>query len=243
MVKDTQTTDRHAPEKGIETTRSSKTERTRPSKRATAAMQEGTDWNTGRPAELATLDKIRTEQGSAIDLNSPQDGGHRKYPIYDVVGPQGVYSVKHFGQGDGDTLSDQTLGQYRSAIWEAMGAGTDPHKFDKAAEGLQTMAKEGRDVPAKLAADPQGYLREYSFVAVPSGHEKQIKDDLSLRLNPQGELTDLQRITRDVTAEQFGLGSPDAPDYQHKINHLFSRIVPLDKTSGELKAEFEARKL
>lgn len=243
MVKDTQASDTHIPEKGLETSKLERAEHTRPSKSARAAIQEGTDWNTGRPAELATLDKIRAEQGLAIDLNSPQDGGHHKYPIYDAAGPQGVYSTKHLGQEEGETISDQTLTQYRSAICEAMGNGTDPHKFDKAAESLQTMAKEGRDVPKKLADDPQGYLREESFVAVPSDHEKQIKADLTRRLKPEGELTAEQSNRRDVTAEQFGLGRPDASDYQEKIDHLFNRIVPLDKTSAELSAEFETRRV
>lgn len=192
------------------------------------------DWHTGRAAELSALEKIEQTQGRAIDLNSPAEGGNRSFKIYDVAGPDTVASVKHFGQHETDSLSDQTLTNYRLAFHETIGNGADPKKFEKAAEDLQQLSLEGKPVPPELRDNPLEYLQNRSEIWVPKDHEYQIKDDLHRRLLSDDELS------RKVYASQFNLNC-GSETYAQEVQDLLSRIKPLSNTSQELVDKFTRR--
>lgn len=202
-----------------------------------AAMQgDGGDasaekWHTGRPAELAAIESLRADEGRCMDLNSTRQGGSPNFPIYDVAGPGTVASVKHLGQDDGGQLLEGALAQYRSAFREAIGNGTDPTKFEKAAEELSRLSEEGKPVPIELRDKPLEYLRGHAQLWVPADHAYQVKDDLSRRL-----LSD-DPIMREVTASQYNLNH-NSENYSQNVADLLNRVKPLPKTSSELKDEF-----
>jgi len=207
-----------------------------------AAMQGNTSndgdarekWNTGRPAEIAAIEKIRNDEGRGIDLNSVREGGNPHFPIYDVAGPDTVASVKHLGQEDGDKLSEDTLANYRKALREAIGNGSDPEKFKKAAEDLSKLSEEGKPVPVGLRDNPLDYLRNHAQLWIPEDHAIQVKDDLNRRFHSD------DNITCEVTANQYGLDHK-SETYVQDVADLLDRIKPIPKASSELNDEFSRR--
>lgn len=192
------------------------------------------DWHTGRPAEIAAIEKIRNDEGRGIDLNSVREGGNPSFPIYDVTGPDTVASVKHLGQEDGDHLSYTTLANYRSDFAEAIGRGGDPKKFEKAAENFSNLSEEGKPVPVGLRDNPLDYLRDHAQLWVPEDHAYQVKDDLNRRFH-SGDA-----ITREVTASQYGLNH-NSETYTQDVADMLERIRPIPKTSSELNDEYSRK--
>lgn len=217
-------------------------EPTKISARGMAAMQgdDNSDsdvadkWHTGRPAEIAAIEKIRADEGRGIDLNSVREGGNPNFRIYDVAGPETVASVKHYGQEDGDKLSEDTLTNYRKALRDTTGNGTDPKKFEKAAEDLSKLSEEGKPVPVGLRDNPLEYLRNHAQLWIPEDHAYQVKDDLNRRFHSEDD------ITREVTASQYGLNYK-SETYAQKVADLLDCIKPLPKTSSELNDEFSSK--
>jgi hypothetical protein len=192
------------------------------------------DWHTGRPAEIAAIEKIRKDEGRGIDLNSAREGGNPNFPLYDVAGPDTVASVKHLGQEDGDKLSEATLTNYRGALREAIGIGADPEKFKKAAEGLSKLSDEGKPVPVGLRDNPLDYLRDHAQLWAPEDHAYKVKEDLNRRFHSKDD------VTREVTANQYGLNHK-SETYTQDVADLLDRIKPIPKTSSELNDEFSRK--
>ena len=171
----------------------------------------------GRNAELIAYQQLKEESPDAIDLNEV----HANFPIYDVAGPNCVASVKHFGLDYGNELPGSILGNYRSAFREAIGRGTNPEKFEDAANKLKDLKESGESIPDDLQQNPEDYLMKNAQLWIPSEHVELLKSDLKDRLLSK------DKIMRSVSSEQFGIDA-HTNDYEEEVGKLLDRIKPIE---------------
>ena len=181
----------------------------------------------GRAGEL-----VAVLSGNRLDLNQldlPMKGGN--FPVYDNIGDHSVASVKVRGLNEAE-LSEQTKRRYLKDFQTAIGEGTDPHKFDKAAD-LLLKAKDGQlfSAPEDMKEvatqeEMKAYLRHHAELQIPANHTMEVQDAMraDIREFPENYGLDVKVITAD------------------EVEQLVQRVKPLYATTDVIRDMIDAHK-
>jgi len=196
----------------------------------------------GRALERVALQE-ESAQGPTEDLNEHV----YNFPVYDMSSPHTVASVKCRGLTHEGPLNESDVNAYIADFELAAGHKPSDSRFQKAAQHLHELARDGKAVPREMADSPEAalrYLQQHGELRIPADHVAPVQQELRRRLLPTipsdaDPITQHNlRVTRNVWASRLGL-NPASPTYRADVERQLSRIKGLPIRSDQIRAAMD----